>query len=113
MKYLVVYNGNVGEEKTLCSEEKSAIELVESKLREGCAETDLQVYTAEPISFFVKREPVVTLNEETPVAAAAHDDSAEPAKMDYPASAFSSYTSDEKNEEVNPFSTEQVFSLDS
>ncbi|MDP1809040.1 MAG: hypothetical protein Q8L35_05835 [Actinomycetota bacterium] len=99
MKYLVVCSGDAGEEKTLCPGEKDAVELVESKLREGSAEADLEVYAAEPISFNVARVPVVTLSEETAEATSVQ--------------AFSGYTNDEKSAAVNPFSTEQVFSLDS
>jgi len=61
MKYLVVYSGEAGDEKTLCGDEREAVELVETKLREGGGEADFQVYTAEPINFRVETVPVVTL----------------------------------------------------
>lgn len=113
MKYLVAYSSDAGEEKTLCADEKEAIELVEGKLREGCTETDFQVYAAELVSFNVERVPVVTLGEDTAGAKDAEADTSQPGASDYPSASYSSYTSDDKSEDANPFSTEQVFSLDS
>lgn len=113
MKYLVVCSGEAGEEKTLCSDEKDAIALVENKLRAGSAEADLEVYAAEAVNFNVDRVPVVTLSEQTAEPASAEASSERPAAVDYPSSAFSAYTDDEKSETLNPFTTEQVFSLDS
>jgi len=113
MKYLVVCSNAGAQEKTLCADEKDAIELVEAKLCDGCEEADLEVYAAESISFNVARVPVVTLGEETAEVKDAAAGSSQPDVSDYPSASFSSYTTDEKSEAVNPFSTEQVFSLDS
>lgn len=113
MKYLVVCSGDAGEGKTLCSDEKEAVEWVESRLRDGYGEADLEVYAAEPVSFNVQRVPVVTIGEETAQATSVEADSPQPAAADYPSASFSGYTDDEKSETANPFSTEQVFSLDS
>jgi len=113
MKYLVVCSGDAGDGKTLCPDEKDAVELVESKLREGCAEATLEVYAAEPISFNVERVPVVSLSAEPAAATTVPADSSQPAADDYPSASFSGYKDDEKSESANPFSSEQVFSLDS
>ena len=112
MKYLVVYSGDGNEEKTLCANETEAIELVEGQLRDGCAEADFEVYTAEPISFGVERIPVVTLSKDVVEADDVEADTSQPDASDFPSASFSSYT-DNKGEDANPFSTEQVFSLDS
>lgn len=113
MKYLVVCSNAGAQEKTLCADEKGAVELVEAKLRDGSDETDLEVYAAESISFSVARVPVVTLGEETAEVKDAAVVSSRPDVSDSPSASFSSHTNDEKSEAVSPFSTEQVFSLDS
>ncbi len=111
MKYLVVYAGNGSEEKTLCDDQKQAVELLEGRLRDGCAETEFQVYTTEPISFSVERVPVVTLGAEA--AETADAAAPQPEASDFPSASYSSYTDDNKGEDADPFTTEQVFSLDS
>ena len=113
MKYLVVYSSDGSEEKTLCADETQAIELVEGRLRGGCAETDFQVYAAEPVSFNVDRVPVVTLSAGAAGTTDAEAAASQPDASDFPSASYSSYTGDDKGEDANPFSTEQVFSLDS
>ena len=118
MKYLVVYSGGTGEEKTLCGDDRTAIELVESKIREGCAESDFQVYSAEPIVLQVERVPVVTLGEDLKVPGEEKSDSGQPMANDFPSSAIDDSDNDdsdkdEKSETINPFENEQVFSIDS
>lgn len=112
MKYLIVESGAGGEEKVLCADQGEAIEWVQNKLRGGCSESDIQVFSAEPVNFQVERMPVVTLND-----AAANPDIApvaeEPNVADFPSAAYSSFTSEDTNTDATPFSSEQVFSLDS
>jgi len=113
MSYLVVHPGENGEEKILCADDSEAIALVESKLREGCADSDVKVYTAELVDFQVERVPVVTLGENATDAMETEAEVSQPDASDFPSASFTSYTTDEKTEDANPFSTEQVFSLDS
>lgn len=107
MKYLVLQTG-VAEDYVLCNDEREAIELIETKLRDGCAESDLQIFAAEPVNFQVERVPVVKLSEEAVTAPEAKAEVGE-----YAAEPLGGYDSEDKQDDINPFVSEQVFSLDS
>ena len=115
MKYLVV---NSNKNQTLCDTEKEAIDLLQSEIREGSDEADLSVYVTEPINFSVERIPVVSLQAQAVSIDQVPQESEQPVpvedsveKLDHSAS-FAD-RADETSAGSDPFSSEQVFSLDS
>src|SRR3990172_4807654 len=64
MMYLVTHSDVAGDDKVFCEDEVSVVELIESKIKEGASENDINVYEVSPVNFQVERVPVVKLHEE-------------------------------------------------
>ncbi len=110
MKYLVVYSGTDSCDNTLCDSDIEAVDTLESKLQDGADISDFQVFTAEPIEFNVERKPIVSLGNE-PHAEGSVDTQQEGSKASELTESFD--VREDEQIEKDPFTSEQVFSLDS
>lgn len=111
MKYLVVCSSDNSSDSTLCANDLEAVDTLERKLQDGADINDFQVYTAEPIEFNVERKPIVTLQNESSTAESV-DTQPVDAKVSELTESFDVRDEDTQADE-DPFTTEQVFSLDS
>jgi hypothetical protein len=110
MKYLVVDTKT--EEKVFCDSEREAATLIEDKLRQDSAETDIQVFGVEPVNFQVDRVPVVSLDQSDPPEVAMSDQSASSDETDFAARLSDLTAKDDSSAKANPFVSEEIFSLD-
>ena len=111
MKYLVVYSGANSKDSTLCDNETEAVDTLERKLQDGAEVSDFEVFAAEPIEFNVERRPIVTFRNESPEVGSV--DIQQVGSQVSELSESFDVRDDDKHVEEDPFSSEQVFSLDS
>ncbi len=110
MKYLLTQENADSAENVFCESEEEIVSLVEEKVRSGAAETDIKVFSVEPINFHVERVPVVKLTDSV---SKPDVDVADMIAPDMSADAPVEARVEATKEIANPFVSEQVFSIDS